>query len=36
MPDGPAFQLDDVIDFHFLLEDERFIEDFLESQRSQR
>ncbi len=36
VPDGPAFQLDDVIDFHFLLEDERFIEDFLESQRSQR
>jgi hypothetical protein len=36
VPEGPSFQLDDVIDFHFLLEDERFIEDFLESQRSQR
>ncbi|MEX0753921.1 MAG: hypothetical protein WD556_02235 [Actinomycetota bacterium] len=36
LPEGPSFQLDDVIDFHFLLEDERYIEDFLEAQRSQR
>jgi len=36
LPAGPTFALDDVIDFHFLLEDERYIEDFLETQRSQR
>jgi hypothetical protein len=29
VPDGPAFTLDDVIDFHFLLEDDRYIEESL-------
>lgn len=26
---GPAFSIDDVIDFHFKLEDDRYIEQFL-------
>jgi hypothetical protein len=30
-PDGPAFSADDVIEFHYLLEDDRYIEDFLAS-----
>ena len=30
LPQGPAFTLDDLIDFHFLLLDDRFIEDFLD------
>jgi hypothetical protein len=29
VPGGPAFTLDDVIDFHFLLEDDRYIEESL-------
>jgi predicted RNA-binding Zn-ribbon protein involved in translation (DUF1610 family) len=27
--DGPAFTIDDVIEFHFLLEDERYLHRFL-------
>ena len=27
--DGPAFTTDDVIEFHFLLEDERYLKEFL-------
>ncbi len=33
LPEGPAFMLDDLIDFHFLLQDDRAIEDFLSAQR---
>ena len=29
LPPGPAFSIDDVIDFHFKLEDERYIEQFV-------
>jgi predicted RNA-binding Zn-ribbon protein involved in translation (DUF1610 family) len=29
LPEGPAFTTDDLIEFHFLLEDERYIQDFL-------
>ena len=32
LPPGPAFSIDDVIDFHFKLEDERNIEQFLATQ----
>ncbi len=32
-PSGPAFTADDLIDFHYLLADDRYIEDFLASQR---
>jgi predicted RNA-binding Zn-ribbon protein involved in translation (DUF1610 family) len=28
-PAGPAFTIDDVIEFHFLLEDDRYLKDFL-------
>jgi hypothetical protein len=28
---GPAFTIDDIIEFHFLLEDDRYIEEFLAS-----
>ena len=28
-PAGPAFTIDDVIEFHFLLEDERYLKEFL-------
>lgn len=28
-PGGPAFTIDDVIEFHFLLEDDRYLRDFL-------
>jgi len=28
LPSGPAFSIDDVIEFHFLLQDDRYIEDF--------
>jgi hypothetical protein len=31
LPQGPAFSIDDVIEFHYLLEDERYIEEFLAS-----
>jgi hypothetical protein len=27
--DGPAFTIDDVIEFHFLLEDDRYLKEFL-------
>jgi hypothetical protein len=33
LPTGPAFTADDLIDFHYLLADDRYIEDFLASQR---
>ncbi len=33
LPEGPAFTLDDVIDFHYLLQDDRAIEGFLSAQR---
>jgi predicted RNA-binding Zn-ribbon protein involved in translation (DUF1610 family) len=33
IPSGPAFTADDLIDFHYLLADDRYIEDFLASQR---
>ena len=29
LPPGPSFSIDDVIDFHFKLEDDRYIEQFL-------
>jgi len=29
-PDGPPFTLDDLVDFHFILMDETYIEEFLE------
>jgi hypothetical protein len=32
VPDGPMFTLDDVIDFHFALQDDRYLERFLASQ----
>lgn len=32
LPAGPALTQDDLIDFHFLLQDERYIEDFLAKQ----
>jgi predicted RNA-binding Zn-ribbon protein involved in translation (DUF1610 family) len=31
VPDGPPFTIDDVIEFHFLLEDESYIREFLAS-----
>ena len=30
-PAGPAFSIDDVIEFHFLLQDDRYIQDFFAS-----
>jgi hypothetical protein len=30
-PIGPSFSIDDVIEFHYLLEDERYIKEFLAS-----
>lgn len=30
-PSGPAFDIDDVIEFHYLLEDDRYIEEFMAS-----
>ena len=32
LPPRPGFTADDLIDFHFLLEDERYIEEFLATQ----
>jgi hypothetical protein len=32
LPSGPSLTQDDLIDFHFLLQDERYIEDFLAKQ----
>jgi hypothetical protein len=31
MPQGPPFSIDDVIEFHYLLEDDRQIQEFLAS-----
>ena len=31
IPSGPAFSIDDVIEFHFLLQDDRYIQDFFAS-----
>ena len=31
LPAGPAFSIDDVIEFHFLLQDDRYIQDFFAS-----
>ena len=31
-PPGPAFTLDDLVTFHFLLMDETYVEEFLEGQ----
>lgn len=31
LPAGPRFTADDVIEFHYLLEDDRYIEEFLAS-----
>ena len=30
-PDGPPFSIDDVIEFHFLLEDDGYLKEFLTS-----
>ena len=32
LPPGPAFSIDDVIDFHYKLEDDHYIEQFLAAQ----
>jgi predicted RNA-binding Zn-ribbon protein involved in translation (DUF1610 family) len=32
LPSGPAFGIDDLIEFHFLLEDDRYIQDFFAKQ----
>jgi hypothetical protein len=32
LPSGPAFTIDDVIDFHFRLQDDRYIQEFLAKQ----
>lgn len=29
LPDGPALTIDDLIEFHFQLQDDRYIQDFL-------
>ena len=31
LPEGPPFKIDDVIEFHYLLEDDRYIAEFLAS-----
>jgi hypothetical protein len=31
LPQGPPFSIDDVIEFHYLLEDDRYIADFVAS-----
>jgi hypothetical protein len=33
LPQGPPFTIDDLIDFHFQLQDDRSIQDFLAQQR---
>src|SRR6266498_542269 len=33
LPEGPAFTIDDLIDFHFTLQDDRRIQEFLAGQR---
>ena len=32
LPAGPAFGIDDLIEFHFLLEDDRYIQEFFAKQ----
>jgi hypothetical protein len=32
LPVGPAFSIDDVIEFHFMLEDDHYIQEFLTKQ----
>ena len=32
-PDGPPLSADDLIEFHFMLDDDRYIRDFLAEQR---
>ncbi|HEX9123481.1 MAG TPA: hypothetical protein VF984_08995 [Actinomycetota bacterium] len=32
LPDGPAFTIDDLIDFHFKLQDDRYIQNFFAGQ----
>ena len=32
LPDAPAFTIDDLIDFHYRLEDDRYIQEFLAKQ----
>ena len=32
IPDGPPLSADDLIEFHFLLQDDRYIQDFLAKQ----
>jgi hypothetical protein len=36
LPTGPAFTLDDLIDFHFLLQDDRYLEECLEERQAER
>jgi hypothetical protein len=31
LPEGPPFKIDDVIEFHYMLEDDRYIAEFLAS-----
>ena len=33
LPEGPALSIDDLIEFHFQLEDDRYIQDFLAKQQ---
>ena len=35
LPSGPAFSIDDVIEFHYLLEDDAYIREFLASSGGQ-
>jgi hypothetical protein len=32
LPDGPSFTIDDLIEFHFMLEDDSYIQEFLTKQ----
>lgn len=32
LPDGPSFTIDDLIEFHFMLEDDQHIQEFLAKQ----
>ena len=32
LPDGPSFTIDDLIEFHFMLEDDQHIQEFLTAQ----
>jgi hypothetical protein len=33
LPDGPAFTIDDLIDFHFKLQDDGYVQEFFAGQR---